>query len=647
MCGIAGFWNARAEDASEHLKTLAKAMGQAIHYRGPDSDDQWVDRDAGIALAHRRLAIVDLSAAGAQPMLSSCGRYVIVYNGEVYNAEDLRQDLGRDAASFRGHSDTEVILEAFSAWGVEATVKKLIGMFAFALWDRQDRRLCLGRDRLGIKPLYWSLQGKILLFGSEVKALHTHPACPKELDRNALASFLRYNYIPGPYSVYQNVQKLQPGHMVSITLQGDGSLAAQQTAYWSMSEIARQGLDQQADFSDEDAISALEEILGDAVERRMIADVPLGALLSGGIDSSAVAALMQAKSTRPIRTFSIGFHEEGYNEAHHAAAIAKHLKTDHTELYVTPEEAQAVIPQIPTYYDEPFSDSSQIPTYLVSKMAREHVTVVLSGDGGDELFGGYNRYFTAAKYGRTLFSQPKALRQLESAAFRALSPNAWTKLSGVLPKKYRPPYFGDKLYKLADVLEKSKEDFYARLVSAWDQPNDVIIGGREYSGPLWDQSLKSHIPDYIDRMMYLDTITYMPDDILTKVDRASMAVSLEARVPLLDHRVVEFAWRLPQSLKIREGQGKWILRQMLYRHVPKNLIERPKMGFGVPIDAWLRGPLRDWAEDLLSPQSLQHFGLLKPELIQKTWRDHLSGHRNWQYHLWHILMLQAWCRQWH
>ncbi|WP_020592919.1 asparagine synthase (glutamine-hydrolyzing) [Kiloniella laminariae] len=638
MCGIAGFLENAADRSDEGLSRLAMAMANAMLHRGPDSGDSWAEASTGIALSHRRLAIVDLTSAGAQPMVSACGRYVLTYNGEIYNHADIRPELEESGIKFRGHSDTEVILEGCVRWGVKATTQKLIGMFAFALWDRQERRLTVVRDRLGIKPLYWAQTSKNFLFGSELKALRVHPDCPGEINRDAVAGYLRHNYIGGVTSIYQGINKLEPGWMLSVSAGKEPVLER----YWWLDDVVSEA--QAAPFtgSDGEAVEALHDLLLDATGRRMMADVPLGAFLSGGIDSSTVVALMQAQNDRPVRTFSIGFNEEGYNEAKHAAEVARHLKTDHTELLVLPSEARDVIPQLPFYFDEPFSDSSQIPTYLVSKMTREHVTVALSGDGGDELFGGYTRYFTAEKYGRTLFGQPRAVRNIEAGIIRSLSPTAWDQLSKVLPENHRPTLFGDKLYKLANVLTGEKDDFYRSLISHWHEPDELVIGGKEPKGLVWDIAVQTKIPNFIDRMQYLDTMTYLPDDILTKVDRASMAVSLEARVPLLDHRVVDFAWRLPRHMKIRNGQGKWLLRQVLYKYVPKEMVERPKMGFGVPIDAWLRGPLREWAEELLSPAALQNTGLLESAPIQQKWHEHLSGRRNWQYLLWDVLMLQAW-----
>lgn len=642
MCGVAGFLENTLDRSEDNLTQIANAMGAAMLHRGPDSGDVWVEGASGVALSHRRLAIVDLSPAGAQPMISACGRYVIIYNGEMYNHNDIRPELEATGVSFRGHSDTEVILEGCAHWGVKATIQKLIGMFVFALWDRHETRLTIARDRLGIKPLYWAQTRKSFLFGSELKTLRVHPDCPSDINRNAVAGFLRHNYIGGASSIYKGINKLEPGWMISVRANEKPTLEQ----YWSLDDVVESASQEPFMGTDDEAIEALNQLLLDATGRRMMADVPLGAFLSGGIDSSTVAALMQAQSNKPVRTFSIGFNEEGYNEAKHAAEVARHLKTDHTELYVTPQEARDVIPQLPLYYDEPFSDSSQIPTYLVSKMTREHVTVALSGDGGDELFSGYTRYLVASKFNKFLFGQPQLIRKAEACVLESIPPAGWDVIGRIIPKGKRPTLLGDKLHKLAKVLGVPKDQFYQSLISHWHDAESIIIGNDDAEeNSIWNSRRALDIHNFIDRMQYLDILTYLPDDILTKVDRASMAVSLEARVPLLDHRVVDFAWKLPQHMKIRNGQGKWLLRQVLHKYVPQELIERPKMGFGVPIDSWLRGPLREWAEDLLSVKSLNEGGIFRPEPIREKWQEHLSGRRNWQYLIWDILMFQAWQKE--
>jgi asparagine synthase (glutamine-hydrolysing) len=647
MCGITGFWG--CGDGATELDTLADRMAAQLAHRGPDDHGTWSDPAAGFGLGFRRLAIVDRSPNGHQPMHSASGRYVLAYNGEVYNFAALRRDLLPRGHRFRGGSDTEVILAAIEEWGLREAVRRFVGMFAIALWDRHERRLHLVRDRLGIKPLYYGQCGDTLLFGSELKALRAHPRFAGAIDRNALALFLRLGYIPAPHSIFAGIRKQPPGTILTIADPADP--LPDPAPYWSARAVAEAG--QAAPFrgDDDSAIERLDILLHEAVGLRMIADVPLGAFLSGGVDSSTVVALMQAQSDRPVKTFSIGFHEREYDEAAHAAAVARHLGTDHTELYVTPEEARAVIPALPTLYDEPFADPSQIPTFLVSQLARRDVTVSLSGDGGDELFGGYNRYF----WGRAIWNRvgriPPALRRLGARALTAVPPARWDRefrrFGPALPARLRQRTPGDRLHKLADVLTmRSPEELYLGLVSAWKSPNALVLGGEEYPTAIRDRAQWAALPDFAQRMMFLDLITYLPDDILAKVDRASMGVSLEARVPLLDHRVVEFAATLPLHLKIRHGEGKWLLRQVLYRYVPPALIERPKMGFGVPIDAWLRGPLRAWADDLLADDRLRREGFLDPVPIREKWRAHLGGGRNWQYYLWNVLQFQAWLDTW-
>lgn len=616
-------------------------MTQALIHRGPDASGVWTDPEAGIALGHRRLSIVDLSDSGAQPMHSACGRYVLSYNGEIYNFAELRKDLEAEGSRFRGHSDTEVMLEGFAQWGMPETLKRLIGMFAFALWDRRGRTLTLVRDRLGIKPLYWARFGETILFGSELSALTRHPEFKAEIDRTALVSYMRHNYIPAPLAIYRNVQKLEPGTMLVQAEEG----APHITPYWTLEETYRAARANPFPGDEREAVQALEDLLRDAVGRRMIADVPLGAFLSGGIDSSTIVSLMQAQSSRPVRTFSIGFNVPGYNEAHYAKEVAAHLGTDHTELYVDAKEAQAVVPSLPQLYDEPFADSSQIPTFLVSRMARQNVTVALSGDGGDELFGGYNRYFQVPAILARMRLVPRPVRAGVASLMRAVPPQYWSRLLRYVPGLHNVPMAGDKVHKVARIAAEDPDGAYRRLVSQWDDPEELVVGGCEQLHPVWSGASQT-VPDFVDRMQFLDTLTYLPDDILTKVDRASMGVGLEARVPMLDHRVVEFAWSLPQSLKIRDGKGKWILRQVLHGYVPERLVERPKMGFGIPIDSWLRGPLREWAENLLCENRLRHDGYLNPGPIRKTWAEHLSGAQNRQYQLWPVLMFQAWLESW-
>jgi asparagine synthase (glutamine-hydrolysing) len=649
MCGIAGFVGSGPE---QELRAQAGRMADQLVHRGPDDSGLWVDAAAGIALGFRRLSIVDLSPAGHQPMTSASGRYVIVFNGEVYNFGELRKDLEALGHSFRGHSDTEVILEAMSEWGVEAAVKKFVGMFAFALWDKRERVLHLVRDRLGIKPLYCGWQDKTFLFGSELKALRAHPAFSPEINRGALALYLRFGYIPYPYSIYQGIWKLPPGHILSLPAGAHPSSELSPTAsYWSAKEVYETGAADPFRGSTPEAIEELDRLLRQSIRLRMIADVPLGAFLSGGIDSSTVVALMQAQSHRPVKTFTIGFHEQKFNEAAHAKAVAAHLGTDHTELYVTPKQAMDVIPKLPTLYDEPFGDSSQIPTYLLSALTRQYVTVSLSGDGGDELFGGYPRYVQTRKFWDIFRCFPHSSRNALAGLIRACKPatdsRLWGGLSPLLPRLAHPPAVGDRAHRLAEIMAaRNPEEIYHNLMSYWRRPAEVVLGAKESPTILTQSSLWAHLPHVCPKLMFLDLVTYLPEDILAKVDRASMGVSLEARVPILDHKVVEFAARISTSLKIRSGQAKWLLRQVLYRYVPTRLIERPKMGFGIPLEDWLRGPLRDWAEGLLNPRRLRSEGFFRPEPIRECWAEHLSGQRNRQGHVWNVLMFQAWREKW-
>ncbi|MEQ1804161.1 MAG: asparagine synthase (glutamine-hydrolyzing) [Burkholderiaceae bacterium] len=645
MCGLTGFWQ-RSALTSEDSCDMVTRMAAQIAHRGPDDVGAWVDADAGIALGFRRLSIVDLSAAGHQPMASASGRYVIAYNGEIYNHLDLRADLAKQSAApaWRGHSDTETLLAGFEAWGIEQTVRRAIGMFAIAVWDRSSRSLTLGRDRLGEKPLYYGWQGNVFLFGSELKALRAHPAFAAEVNRDSLACMLRYSYVPAPRSIYAGISKLMPGTLAELR---PGTRDLEVTTYWSAAAAIRQARSKPFAGSPAEAVESLERLLMDAIGRQMMADVPLGAFLSGGIDSSAIVALMQSQSTRPVQTFSIGFDEASLNEAPHAKAVAAHLGTAHTELYVAPRDALDVIPRLPSMYDEPFSDSSQIPTYLVSAMARKHVTVSLSGDAGDELFCGYNRYMFGDRIWRKISRAPLGLRRGAARLLSSVPPQTWDRLHqrlrGLMPVQHRFAQTGDKIHKAAQLLySRSPSDVYQSLVSHWEDPGAVVVGSSTGVTTLPDLGLADLGLGNVERMMAIDLSTYLPDDILCKVDRAAMACSLETRVPFLDHRVVEFAWRLPFDYKQRDGVGKWVLRQVLNRHVPQALTERPKMGFGVPIDHWLRGPLRDWAEALLSPARLQSDGFFVAEPILRKWREHLSGRRNWQYYLWDVLMFQCW-----
>lgn len=644
MCGIAGVLGSSSAWMA-NSRAVVKRMCSLIVHRGPDDSGEWVDDDACIALGHRRLSIIDLSSQGHQPMSSACGRYVVVFNGEIYNHNELRERIG--SHSWRGHSDTETVLECFSRFGVVESLPLLVGMFAIAVWDRSRRQLTLVRDRMGEKPLYFGrLQGGQFLFSSELRALAAHPEWRGEVDRNALGQFLRYNYVPAPMSIYKGISKLLPGCWLSISSAG----AEQQGSYWGPQTFARQqkGADS---LSDDVAVSRLEDVLGVAVKSQLMSDVPLGAFLSGGVDSSTVVALMCKYSSRTVRTFSIGFHEEEFNEAEHAGAVARHLGTEHTALYVTAAEALAVVPQLPDIYDEPFADSSQIPTFLVARLARRDVTVALSGDGGDELFAGYNRYRLARGLWRGLNSIPLGLRRSAGNTILRVAPETIDRTCGpllrLLPNRFRYGDVGDKVHKFAaNVLPASSlREMYLALVSHWKDPAEVVVGGSVavlggLNANVWEACTTD-----IDAMCLADQLTYLPDDILAKVDRAAMAVSLETRVPLLDHRVVEFAWRTPLNQKMRGGVTKWLLRQVLYRHVPQELIDRPKQGFAVPLAAWLRGPLRDWGEDLLSESDLSQGGYLDPKVVRQYWLEHQSGRRNWQYRLWNVLMFQAWLRR--
>lgn len=650
MCGIIGFWHFAQTHRSEELTAIAHSMATSLAYRGPDDSGTWINEESGIAIAHRRLSIVDLSPLGHQPMHSVGGRYVIVFNGEIYNFVELRQDLTELGHSFRGGSDTEVILASVLQWGIEAAVQRFRGMFAFALWDRAMNELYLVRDRVGEKPLYYGWIDQAFVFASELKALQRHPNWKGNIDRDALALFMRYNCIPAPYSIYRGIYKLLPGTILKLET---ASQYSEPIPYWSAKSVVEFGMTNPIECSDADAIVKLDDLLRDAVRSQMVADVPLGAFLSGGVDSSTIVALMQAQSNRPIKTFSIGFHEIDYNEASYAEAVAEHLGTDHTQHYVTVNEAIAVIPKLPQLYDEPFADSSQIPTFLVSQLAKQKVTVSLSGDAGDELFGGYNRYVWGEKIRRKIAPLPKEIRQILAQVLTSQSPTTWNRhfeiLGAILPSAYKVSLPGEKIHKLAQTLAMPDADsFYKSLVSHWKDPTALVLNSIEPIEPpisLGNTQLWSNRISFAEHMMYLDLVTYLPNDILTKVDRASMGVSLESRVPFLDHRVIEFAWQLPLSLKIRQENNKWILRQVLYQYVPRQLIERPKMGFSVPIDQWLRSQLRDWAEDLLDKNCLDQGGFLNSSLIRQKWAEHLSGQHNWQYLLWNVLMFQSWLMQ--
>jgi asparagine synthase (glutamine-hydrolysing) len=663
MCGIAGLLTAGSGDA-DGTSAILQNMTRSLAHRGPDAEGYWMEGE--VALGHRRLSILDLSDAGAQPMRSESGRHVIVFNGEIYNHLDMRLDLAADGAApdWRGHSDTETLLAGIAHWGLDETLQRAKGMFALALWDRSEKRLSLARDRMGEKPLYWGWAGQALVFGSELKALRTHPNCPRDVCRVALAQYLRFMYVPAPRSIHPGLYKLEPGTI--LTVDGappstppeepirpgghHGSISIRR--YWDLNVEIEAGAQNQIE-DEGDAVAALGEVLGKAVQRQMISDVPLGAFLSGGVDSSAIVALMQAQSERPVQTFTIGFDEAAFDESPYAAAVASHLGTAHTKLRVTDADARDVIPHLPDLYDEPFADSSQIPTHLVCRAARQHVTVALSGDGGDELFGGYNRYIRGPALWKRLSKVPKPIKRVTGQAAQALPEKTWDMIGGAY-NRLRPGSsgilgLGTKVHRLGERLRltDSLDDLHQNMASTWIEPETVMAGNISEPPSQLDDPLPAYgADDPAMQMMVQDMRSYLPDDILCKVDRAAMGVSLETRTPFLDPDVIALAARLPMAAKIRDGHGKWALRQVLYQHVPREIIERPKAGFAIPIGIWLRGPLRDWAEELLSHKRLAKDGFFDPDIVRLTWAEHLSGRRDWTTRLWAILMFQAWYAQW-
>ena len=647
MCGVVGFFGGDFSN-SELNKCILEKMSDQILSRGPDSSGTWLDTPCKVGLAHRRLAIIDLSPAGHQPMTSCSNRYVISYNGEIYNSKEIKDELIKikAAPAWRGHSDTEILLAGFDAWGIKDTISRVRGMFAIAVWDKDLETISLIRDRVGEKPMYYGWQGsgsnKVFLFGSELKSLKKHPQFMNEIDRQSLALYMRYCYVPAPHSIYKGINKLEPGTILTVSLKHQSK-----DRYWDAREIAKKGSEFPFDSSANEIKNTLEELLKKTISQQMMADVPLGAFLSGGIDSSAVVALMQEQSSKAIKTFTIGFKEAGYNEAEFAKLVANHLGTEHTELYVSPQDALDVVPKLPYLYCEPFADSSQIPTFLVSALARQHVTVSLSGDGGDEIFCGYNRYLFTDKLWKSLKITPFALRKLVGKTVQSLPDAGWRKafkfLNSITPSKFNGVILGDKLKKGSGVIaSENLISLYKGLVSNWQDPSSVVIGEGEHAEIFsTDIMILSNLDD-IEKMMAIDVISYLPDDILVKVDRAAMGVSLETRVPFLDHHIIEFVSKIPLSMKLNNGVGKSVLRDILYKYVPKELIERPKMGFGIPVAEWLKGPLKEWAEELLDESRLASQGFFYPGIIRKMWSEHLSGSRNWQSQLWAVLMFQAW-----
>jgi asparagine synthase (glutamine-hydrolysing) len=635
MCGLAGFFRPAGLSASS-CEALLRKLTASLHHRGPDDAGTWVDVDAGMALGHRRLAVLDLSPAGHQPMVSASGRYVIVFNGEIYNHLAIRNEIAMTQPSqeWRGHSDTETLLAGFDCWGVEPTLTKTFGMFAFALWDRQSRTLSLARDRVGEKPLFYGWQGDVFLFGSELKALRVHPAFRAEIDRDALAKYMQHGYIKAPYSIYRDIRKLMPGSYLQISAQDAPGIIPDPRTYWSLRKVVESGVAHPFAGSDVEAVDQLEAELKRSISLQSVADVPLGAFLSGGTDSSAVVALMQSQSSRPVKTFTVGFHESDYQEAAYARSVARHLGTDHAELYVTPKEAMEVIPRLPDLYDEPFGDSSAIPTFVVAQFARQHATVCLSGDGGDELFGGYSRYQRTEDVWRIMSRIPKGARNALSHGCRAYS------------RCCRASSLGWRASRLALYLSArtAQECYFVRMLQCQDVDELVLGSGRDIGRYRANDAIPPTLlnGNLYDTMMYADTLSYLPDDILAKVDRASMGVSLEVRVPMLDHRVIEFAWRLPLHMKVRDRQGKWLLKRVLRKYIPIPLIERPKMGFGVPVGEWVRGPLRDWAEELLDEHRVRREGFLNPRRVREQWLRHLNRTSHEDDSLWQVLMFQAW-----
>lgn len=649
MCGFTGYLTSGQLDQSNSPKII-REMTNSLYHRGPDSEGFWSDSSDGISLGFRRLAILDTSSNGNQPMQSSNGQYVLVFNGEIYNHLDLRKEIEAFYSGkklwFSG-SDTETILSGFEIWGIRETIKKCIGMFGFAVWCKKTKVLTLGRDRLGEKPLYYgwqdSNQEKLFFFGSELKSFKKHPQFTGEIDRGALCSFIRYSYIPAPSSIYEGIFKLLPGNILEVSLHKPKPIISK---YWTAEDIAINTENKLNFRNDQEAADSLETMLMKSVNQQMIADVPIGAFLSGGIDSSLIVSLMQFQSDQKVQTFTIGFNDDAYNEANHAKAVAKYLNTDHAELYIDSNNLLEVVPKLSKLYDEPFGDSSQIPTYLISKFAKENVTVALSGDGGDELFCGYNRYQITNQYWPMLKATPSSLKNFISRSILNISTSKLDTVYNFFVKNQRYSNFGEKIHKGGRVLSSNDiSSLYRRLISIYYDPNSIVHKGVESNTFLDESSNNLKELDDLSLMMTLDLLTYLPDDILTKVDRASMGVSLETRVPFLNHEVVEFALKLPLKYKLRDNQTKWLARKVLYKFVPKDLIERPKSGFAIPIGIWLKSSLKDWAEDLLDEKTMRNQGLLNVDKIRERWSQHISGTHNWEHFLWNILMFQSWLKE--
>ena len=646
MCGITGYYS----KSKINSKFIIKKMSSTISHRGPDSNGFWEDSEFGISLGHERLSIIDLSIFGHQPMLSSSKQFVITYNGEIYNHLELRCELNSNKSNINwaGNSDTETLLEAIDFWGIEVALNKIQGMFAFAIWDKKNRILSLARDRMGEKPLYFGWQGKgkkkVFLFGSELKALKAHPDFESEINRNAIALQMYYSNIPAPHTIYKNIFKLLPGNYLQLK-ESDFQLETlpKSKSYWSYENIATAGIGNQLPLNIQKTKDDLEDLLKNSIRKQMLSDLPVGAFLSGGIDSSTIVALMQSQSSKPVKTFTIGFNESNYNEAGYAKDVAKYLRTDHTEIYVSDKQAMEIIPKLSSIYDEPFSDSSQIPTFLVSQLAKSKVAVSLSGDGGDELFGGYNRYVLSKNWWSKISYIPLPIRKFLANKIYSIPPSFWKKIQKIITNSKFRGNLSDLIYKFSKVLKcKSIDDAYLNLISSFDKPTEVVLKSDFEIPTISNHITELNMFDDQQKMMIFDALLYLPNDILVKVDRAAMATSLETRTPFLDHKIVEYSWRIPQELKFKDGQGKWILRQILHKYVPKKLIERSKVGFGIPIDIWLRGALKDWGEDLLNEKRLKNEGYFDVKKIRKKWEEHKSGKRNWQNHLWNILIFQSW-----